>query len=147
VTRNLALLLTSVLLVFALTACGGNRKTNGTNNTANEPANNAATDNNGTNNANNGVLDNNNAADRNTTNNGGLVGDAERAGEDLVGGVEGAVKDVLPGTNNTANGTANRKNTGTGSTTYNQMVRNGQVRDTDGYLRNYENAVTPGWGY
>ena len=144
-TRNLALLLTSVLLVFALTACGGDQKANGSN-TANEPANNAATDNNGTtdNNGNNGVLDNNNTADQNT-NNGGLVGDAERAGEDLVGGVEGAVEDVLPGTNNTANGTANRKNTG--STTYNQMVRNGQVRDTDGYLRNYENAVTPGWGY
>ncbi|MDD3347693.1 hypothetical protein [Oscillibacter sp.] len=139
--RSSTLFLASVLLVFTLTACG--RK---------QPVTNPAQDNvpttedsigNGT--TGNGTTGNN-ALDG-TTNypengtNGSLAGDVGNAVTNGIDDVEDAVTgENLPGENRTTN----RTGTTTGGVTYEQMLRNARVHDTDGYLRDHENAVTPG---
>ena len=94
VRKDLALLLTAVLLVFTLTACGRNQQNNGTTNgTENGSENGTVTENNG------GVLDNGTNGNTNGTingqdnTNGGVMHDLENAGNDLANG-------------NTANGNA-----------------------------------------
>lgn len=109
-TRNFVLLLTAVLLVFTLTACGRNQPNNGTAN-GNGTTNGAVTDNNGT----------NNGTTNGTTNgqghtNDGVINDLENAGNDLAHGAEDLVDDVLPGENNT---TRNATNGNTGNSTIN----------------------------
>ena len=120
VRKDLALLLTAVLLVFTLTACGRNQQNNGTTNgTENGSENGTVTENNG------GVLDNGTNGNTNgNTNgtingqdntNGGVMNDLENAGNDLAHGAEDLVDDVLPGENNTNASTANG-NTANGNT-------------------------------
>ncbi len=55
--------------------------------------------------------------------------DAARAGRSLLDGVEDAARDVKDDS----------------MTTFERMLRNGRVHDTDGDLTDHENAVTPGW--
>ena len=138
--RQFALLLTSVLLVFALTACGGDDKDashdSGEQNTAGESIQDAG----------------DNIAD---------------AGEDILD----AGKDVLDPDDNrdsqadlpeTDRDTADRddhtaltdgttstegtatKQSGRVGVSYGQMLRNARVHDTDGFLKDGENAVSPG---
>ena len=136
--RQFALLLTSVLLVFALTACGGDDKDashdRGEQNTAGDSIQDAG----------------DNIAD---------------AGEDILD----AGKDVLDPddkkddhSDQTDRDTADRDDhtaltDGTASTegaatkqrgrvgvSYGQMLRNARVHDTDGFLKDGENAVSPG---
>ena len=138
--RQFALLLTSALLVFALTACGGDDKDashdRGEQNTAGESIQDAG----------------DNIAD---------------AGEDILD----AGKDVLDPDDNrdsqadlpeTDRDTADRddhtaltdgttstegtatKQSGRVGVSYGQMLRNARVHDTDGFLKDGENAVSPG---
>ena len=138
--RQFALLLASVLLVFALTACGGDDKDashdSGEQNTAGESIQDAG----------------DNIAD---------------AGEDILD----AGKDVLDPDDNrdsqadlpeTDRDTADRddhtaltdgttstegtatKQSGRVGVSYGQMLRNARVHDTDGFLKDGENAVSPG---
>ena len=138
--RQFALLLTSALLVFALTACGGDDKDashdSGEQNTAGESIQDAG----------------DNIAD---------------AGEDILD----AGKDVLDPDDNrdsqadlpeTDRDTADRddhtaltdgttstegtatKQSGRVGVSYGQMLRNARVHDTDGFLKDGENAVSPG---
>ena len=135
--RQFTLLLASVLVVFALTACGGNDKdTNQDNNgqnTVGEDIQNAgedimdagedvlAPDNNNNNNSNkdNGTGDHKN--DQNTT---------DRGDSALTGG-DTTVEDAVT------------KQSGRIGVSYGQMLRNARVRDTDGFLKDGENAVSP----
>ena len=138
--RQFALLLASALLVFALTACGGDDKDashdRGEQNTAGESIQDAG----------------DNIAD---------------AGEDILD----AGKDVLDPDDNrdsqadlpeTDRDTADRddhtaltdgttstegtatKQSGRVGVSYGQMLRNARVHDTDGFLKDGENAVSPG---
>ena len=123
--RQFSLLLTSVLLVFALTACGGDRDThqdNGQNQTGDS-----------------------------------IVDDAEDALDDAGDMLDGDDKDNAdryekdPASDDTLtdnndadrDSSAVKQNTHIG-TTYGQMLRNARVHDTDGNLKDMENAVTPG---
>ena len=128
--RQFALLLTSVLLVFALTACGGDDKdashSTGEQNTAGDSIQDA-----GDNIADAGqdildagedILDPN---DHNGTDNGTDRNDADRDNADLRD--DSALTDGSTATE------------GTG-----QMLRNARVHDTDGFLKDGENAVSPG---
>ena len=134
--RQFTLLLASVLVVFALTACGGNDKdTNQDNNgqnTVGEDIQNAGEDimdagedvldpdnNNNNSNKDNGTGDHKN--DQNTT---------DRGDSALTGG-DTTVEDAVT------------KQSGRIGVSYGQMLRNARVHDTDGFLKDGENAVSP----
>lgn len=139
--RSLTLLVASLLLVFSLTACGGNDKQQDNNANQNGSAvtgsdnaadNNDNAANNGENNA-NGNQDDSLMDD---------VGDAITDGaNDVKDGIDD-VGDAITG-DNTNTGTANRTRGTTGGATYEQMLRNARVHDRDGYLKDGENSVTP----
>ena len=57
----------------------------------------------------------------------------------------GAGENANNGTAN--NGTTNQTGSTLGGATYEQMLRNARVRDTDGILTDYENTVTSGRTY
>ena len=128
--RNLALLLASLLLVFTLTACGGDKKAN------DDAGDNNAVVNGDTANGDNADGDTvlGNDTGNNETNGNDLMDDAkndlDNMGDDIRDGVDDAIDDVLPGDsagdNNTASAAkqANR----TGGVTYGQMMRNSQSR-------------------
>lgn len=107
--RNFALVLTALMLVFSLTACGGR----GNNDTT---ANNGST-----------TTEDSTNTDRNDGGLGNAVGDAANgvgnAVGDVANGMENAVDDVLPGDNNSTNNTQ-------GGVTYGDMLENGTVEDT-----------------
>ena len=133
--RQFTLLLASVLVVFALTACGGNDKdTNHDNNgqnTVGEDIQNAgedmvdagedimAPDNNNNNNKNNPNKDNG-TGDQNTT---------DRGDSALTGG-DTTVEDAVT-----------KQNSRPG-VSYGQMLRNARAHDSDGLLTDHENAVS-----
>lgn len=128
--RNLALLLTSLLLVFSLTACGGDKKDDGTNDNV---GGNGVT--NGETNGTNDVTGNGDGVDHGTD-------------DGILGGTSGdtGTPDPLP-TDDPVTGTtdgANQQNARVRGATYGQMLRNGRVHDTDGFLKDLENSVTPG---
>ena len=140
--RQFALLLTSVLLVFALTACGGDDKdashSTGEQNTAGDSIQDA-----GDNIADAGqdildagedILDPN---DHNGTDNGTDRNDADRDNADLRD--DSALTDGSTATEGTAT-----KQSGRVGVSYGQMLRNARVHDTDGFLKDGENAVSPG---
>ena len=140
--RQFALLLTSVLLVFALTACGGDDKdashSTGEQNTAGDDIQDA-----GDNIADAGedildagkdILDPN---DNNGTDNGTDRNDANRDNADLRD--DSALTDGSTATEGTAT-----KQSGRVGVSYGQMLRNARVHDTDGFLKDGENAVSPG---
>ena len=137
--RQFALLLTSVLLVFALTACGGDDShSTGEQNTAGDSIQDA-----GDNIADAGqdildagedILDPN---DHNGTDNGTDRNDADRDNADLRD--DSALTDGSTATEGTA-----AKQSGRVGVSYGQMLRNARVHDTDGFLKDGENAVSPG---
>lgn len=160
--RVFALLLVTMLTVLAMTACGTNNKNNGTGNGSNvtdnngavsgtAPGDNAVNDggvlggsgstsevypNNG-----NGLNGENGAASSTPANNGaaGSANGTTRSTNPIVRGTE----DVIQGTGNAIEDTGRLIR----GASYEQMLRNAWVNDTDGYLYDYENAMTPGTRY
>lgn len=148
--KSLALLLASAFLVFALTACGGDKKEDGVNgsdtptteDSMDDPDSSVTDD----------ILDGTGTAngDRDTTDDGLLdSGDQTPADNGTTAPVPG---DDTATDNHTSNqdGTTSGTDSDTGSnsarigSSYDQMLENARVHDTDGDLTDYENAVTPG---
>ncbi|SFO97748.1 hypothetical protein SAMN05216343_101176 [Oscillibacter sp. PC13] len=131
--KNLTLLLFSVLLVFSLTACGGDDKNVNTDN-QDTPATDDST--------NNDVI----AGTPDDTNGSGLNDNRPAENNGTGNGTDNSsTGDILTGTDgeNAANSTVNQS-ARTGGVTYGQMLRNARVHDTNGNLKDLENAVTPG---
>ena len=134
--RQFTLLLASVLVVFALTACGGNDKdTNHDNNgqnTVGEDIQNAGED---IMDAGEDILDPDN--NNNNTNKDNGTGDhkndqnATDRGDSALTGGDTTVEDAVT------------KQSGRIGVSYGQMLRNARVHDTDGFLKDGENAVSP----
>lgn len=150
--RSLSLLLASLMLVFALTACGRRNDTpqdNGQNGTQNESAVvGGETANNGSNNqSNNGTNDNN----TNGTTNGEdhpVLDDLENAGENVVQGAGDVGKAVTDGVRRAGNAltgnnrTMNRSADGTAY--YNQTLSNNGTLKQNGNVVTFQNPVLPG---
>lgn len=132
--RQFGLLLASVLLVFALTACGGDDKDashdSGDQNTAGdslEDAGDAIQD------AGDDILD---AGEDILDPNDKVLADsgrdpADRHEDDALTGGDPTVEDAVT------------KQSGRIGVSYGQMLRNARVHDTDGFLKDGENAVSP----
>lgn len=132
--RQFALLLTSALLVFALTACGGDDKDashdSGDQNTAGdslEDAGDAIQD------AGDDILDaGEDILDPNDKDHADSGRDpADRHEDDALTGGDPTVEDAVT------------KQSGRIGVSYGQMLRNARVHDTDGFLKDGENAVSP----
>lgn len=126
----------SLLLVFALAACGGGDSNTGTddNNGVNDSNNAGMNDGQVGANGSNDPANNPNDADRNETGRGdSLLDDAEDALDDAG--------DALTG-----GSPAKQRHTGSliRGASFDQMIRNGRVHDRDGNLSDFENSVTPG---
>lgn len=127
--KMFALLLATLMATFALTGCG-NDKDNGT---ASRAMDNGVTD--------NGAIDDG-------------VMDNGMTGTDLAPVTPDPSDSLMNEGALNADGTVNNRtvNNGTANTavrgaTYEQMLRNGTVHDTDGILTDHENAMTPGTAY
>ena len=122
--KQLALLLSAVFLTASLAACGSDQK---------EPSS-APEENHTAQNSDPSMED---AGDR--------LEDAVISGEeDLAEGGKDLVeegKDLVDGAEDALTGDDPMPE----GASYEQMVRNARVHDTDGDLRDHENAVTPGW--
>lgn len=148
--KSLALLLASAFLVFALTACGGDKKEDGVNgsdtptteDSMDDPDSSVTDD----------ILDGTGTTngDRDTADDGLLdSGDQTPADNGTTAPVPG---DDTATDNHTSNqdGTTSGTDSDTGSnrarigSSYGQMLENARVHDSDGDLTDYENAVTPG---
>ena len=132
--RQFGLLLASVLLVFALTACGGDGKDashdSGDQNTAGdslEDAGDAILD------AGDDILDaGEDILDPNDKDHADSGRDpADRHEDDALTGGDPTVEDAVT------------KQSGRIGVSYGQMLRNARVHDTDGFLKDGENAVSP----
>lgn len=133
--RQFGLLLASVLLVFALTACGGDDKDtshdSGDQNTAGdslEDAGDAIQD------VGDDILDaGEDILDPNDKDHADSGRDpADRHEDDALTGGDPTVEDAVT------------KQSGRIGVSYGQMLRNARVHDTDGFLKDGENAVSPG---
>lgn len=132
--RQFGLLLASVLLVFALTACGGDGKDtshdSGDQNTAGdslEDAGDAIQD------AGDDILDaGEDILDPNDKDHADSGRDpADRHEDDALTGGDPTVEDAVT------------KQSGRIGVSYGKMLRNARVHDTDGFLKDGENAVSP----
>lgn len=131
--RQFGLLLASVLLVFALTACGDDKDTShdsGDQNTAGdslEDAGDAIQD------AGDDILDaGEDILDPNDKDHADSGRDpADRHEDDALTGGDPTVEDAVT------------KQSGRIGVSYGQMLRNARVHDTDGFLKDGENAVSP----
>ena len=132
--RQFGLLLASVLLVFALTACGGDDMDtihdSGDQNTAGdslEDAGDAIQD------AGDDILDaGEDILDPNDKDHADSGRDpADRHEDDALTGGDPTVEDAVT------------KQSGRIGVSYGQMLRNARVHDTDGFLKDGENAVSP----
>ena len=125
--RQFGLLLASVLLVFALTACGGDDKDtshdSGDQNTAGDSLEDAGDD----------ILDaGEDILDPNDKDHADSGRDpADRHEDDALTGGAPTVEDAVT------------KQSGRIGVSYGQMLRNARVHDTDGFLKDGENAVSP----
>ena len=119
--HSFMILLASMLLVFSLTACGRNDKNNAQ--TSNDPP----TTNQET------VPDNQNSGTENDAMMGDSQNDENRIPNDTVNPPENSAMDE-----STPNDTIGQDV----GVSYEQMLRNGRVHDTDGLLHDGENAVT-----
>jgi hypothetical protein len=137
--RSFSLLLSAMLLVFALSACGRDNNSNGS--TAGSNLNEAPVDP-GTGSA----MDDNTADDRTdaNTDNHSLLEEGKEALEDGKDAVEDVVDpDHRDETVTDENATTEKQRSVLKEPTYGQMLRNAQVHDTDGDLWDHENAVSP----
>lgn len=125
--RQFGLLLASVLLVFALTACGGDDKDashdSGDQNTAGDSLEDAGDD---ILDAGEDILD---PDDKDHADSG--RDPADRHEDDALTGGDPTVEDAVT------------KQSGRIGVSYGQMLRNARVHDTDGFLKDGENAVSP----
>ena len=125
--RQFGLLLASVLLVFALTACGGDDKDtshdSGDQNTAGDSLEDAGDD----------ILDaGEDILDPNDKDHADSGRDpADRHEDDALTGGDPTVEDAVT------------KQSGRIGVSYGQMLRNARIHDTDGFLKDGENAVSP----
>ena len=123
--RQFGLLLASVLLVFALAACGSDKDTQQDSGQSHDTILDDAED----------ALDDTKDA-------------IEDAGDDIRDGVEDAGDDIRDKAEEHRDEA--EKDDAAGShdseadSSLDQMVRNARVHDTDGFLKDGENAVTPG---
>lgn len=129
--RRFSLLLLSGLLAFALVGCGGDDKntgtTDGTDDMVTDQNDSVQPDDDNTDRyQDDGTADMDNIPSDNT-NDDTLLDDLENGMNDLGDDVEKGIDDL--------------EDMGT---SYDQMVRNGSVHDTDGILTDGENAHTPG---
>lgn len=124
--RNLALLFASMLLMFALTACGKDDQNASDNNSNQSVTEDSATPDSST-------------GDNTVTENG--IGNSNDEGDGVPSNDENPITGMDDSTNQD---TTTKQSTRPGDTTYGQMLRNSEARDTDGLLRDLENAVTPG---
>ena len=132
--KNVALLLTSLLLIFSLTACGKDQQ-------AGDVGGSAGTDTAGDSAAgtNDGIVNGGMTAGDNGQNAAGGAGDS------VPGGINGQDSGTVGGGGTASTGgspSTTRSTIGAGS--YEQMLRNGRVHDRDGDLTDFENSVTPG---
>ena len=169
--RSFALLLVTLMALFALAACGSNQKDNAANNAANGSGSSSVTPNGS------GSMTDNDAAGRTenegTLDNGAASGSGSAASQfpaenGTAGSANGTTRsqspvvrganDVIQGTERMVRDTGNAiRNTGEAvertsgqmirGATYEEMLRNGRVHDADGNLYDYENAMTPGTRY
>ncbi len=139
--RSFSLLLSAMLLVFALSACGRDNHSNGStagsnlNETPVDPGTGSAMD--------DYTADyhNNTHADRDDSD---LLEDGKDALEDGKDAVEDIIDpDHKDETVRNENVNTEKQRSTLKGATYGQMLRNGRVHDTDGDLRDHENAVTP----
>lgn len=124
--------LLAAMMLLSLAACGSGSNNGSQTAPGQDTAGNATTGTNGNNSINNG-------ADNNGTN--GLLPDDQNGG-----GTNDTLGDDLFGNNensSAANGSASDNNRTMG-TSYDQMMRNARVHDTNGDLSDLENAYTPG---
>lgn len=143
--RQFALLLAAVLMAFSLTACGSDRDTNGDQDRTQDSITDAGGDqdhNNQTDGTDKDRLpDTSGDADKDTKPDDGdtdmdlLPDDTDKTNQD---------NEVLEGTERALRSSGvNMSSTHAGST-FGQMLRNARVHDTDGYLKDGENAVSTG---
>ena len=132
--RQFGLLLASVLLVFALTACGGDDKDashdSGDQNTAGDSLEDAGV---AIQAAGEDILDaGEDILDPNDKDHADSGRDpADRHEDDALTGGDPTVEDAVT------------KQSGRIGVSYGQMLRNARVHDTDGFLKDGENAVSP----
>ena len=160
--RVFALLLVTMLTVFAMTACGTNNKNNGTGSGSyvtedNGAASGAAPGDNAVNNG--GVLGGSGSTsevypnNENGLNGAGSSASSTPANNGAAGSANGTARSTNPlvrGTEDVIQGTGTAiEDTGRliRGASYDEMLRNAWVHDTDGYLYDHENAVTPGTAY
>ncbi|BAL01406.1 hypothetical protein OBV_42070 [Oscillibacter valericigenes Sjm18-20] len=157
--RTFALLLTA-LLALSLTACG-NYDGNSTNNTTPDTSvKDSGVTGNGTSSTTPTVSGSKTATGTGLTKNvdgtrvdNGATGTSSNAADNRILGLQNGVASVpTPAINN--NGTTPTAVTQSGTNnsvirgaTYGQMLRNARVHDSDGFLLDGENAVTPGAAY
>lgn len=148
--RTYALLLAAMMTAFSLAACGsgeGNSAT-GSDSTNGAGSGSSAADGSGENGAgiangdaggltggSSGAAGSNNAADSDDAADSGRSADGA-----LTGGVEDAARDMEDAVSDATGGMLR-------GASYEQMLRNAHVHDTDGNLYDYENAMTPGTRY
>ena len=147
--RSLSLLLASLMLVFALTACGRRNDTpqdHGQNGNQNESAViGGDTANDGTNNHGNGT--NNNATDHNGATNGEdhpVLDDLENAGENVVQGAEDAGKAVTDGVRKAGDALTGNNRSTKDTAYYNQTLSNNGTLKQNGNVVTFQNLVLPG---
>lgn len=134
--NHLTLLLASVLLVFTLTACGGDKKNGAVDNDI-PPV----TDGN--------IIDNGNTDLPNDANGNDPADNGPAENNDALNNpLDNTPNDTLDNRDDTliGNGTDTtvKQTQRMGGVSYGQMLRNARVHDADGDLTDYENAVTPG---
>ena len=125
--RQFALLLTSVLLAFALTACGGDKDTH---------------------------QDSGQSQTGGSTLEEDVKDEAHKAEEDVKDGIEDAkdgvedakddIEDALTGDSRANHGSSAIRHDAPEGATFGQMLRNARVHDTDGFLKDLENPVSSG---
>ena len=143
--KGFALVLASALLVFALSACGEDKR----NEAVIDGTDNAVTDQGQDGSMMDGSSQHNTGSD--------LKDDAQDLGDDLKDGAEDlgddlkdGAQDLVDGTEDVLTGEDRTSNTSTGKSgssigsSYSQMLQNARVHDTDGDLTDHENASTPG---
>lgn len=126
--RSFMILLASMLLVFSLTACG--RNDNNAQTSDDPPTTNQETNANGQNNG--------------TQNDAIMGGSSQNGATNGQNGESGSQSSTANGQeNSTMNETAPNGTTDQGAgVSYEQMLRNGRIHDTDGLLNDGENAVS-----
>ena len=142
--KSLALLLASAFLVCALTACGGDKKEDGVNG-SDTPTTEDNTDHSDSS-MTDDILDGTDTDDNRDTADDGLFGSEGQTPAD--DGTTAPVPGDDTATDSQTSDSDTDPDTGSKSarfgSSYEQMLENARVHDTDGDLTDYENAVTPG---